>query len=317
MFVTGILFLTTLLLIFIFYNSWKDLVVKARKLRKKISDLLISDDLYDRIKKQEEKNFFLKYANIEGAYDKNNKPFRTITATQFILQAIQSANLGNKLERVNDHIVRLKMPGNFPQNGRVASQSFTSETAACDCTCLPYCDTEVELDITYLETLNSAYESYVQVLMGSDGQLGVVCPCAGGTYCEWNARMLQQFIVNTDEWDLRSVSIFDQNCRLLSSSTFTSLSSTFGSSNYVLVEMTGHAATLNEEWLKVYFEWYDSKQEAFKCVSLCIRNPVEETPENPDTKALQQRETAGVNKAYAEQKELAKQLNQKQKAPKE
>ena len=80
------------------------------------------------------------------------------------------------------------------------SVSQTLENAACS-----------EHDISF-EELAENQEEFEQILTNLGIVANEVCLCPSGQgYCDWSSKMFQQFIFDTNEWDLTSIEIYVKN----------------------------------------------------------------------------------------------------------
>ena len=242
----------------------------------------LTDEELEQVLNAQEKAFFTKYANIT-ATDPNGNALRTVTMTQSIMQAITIQQISdpnpdlverNPLPQGNVTINE-EQPWQLQQADKkeekqkgMKSTNFTTGYEGGDCP-------SAVIDFDQLVAGDAAYTSLVTSILAPE-QLGLVCVCPSGDgYCNWSSEMFEQFIIDTDVWNLVSVEIFDiVTGSLLSTSSMSSVISS--PKNHILVQMSNPTvlqSLSSGQEIVVLFKWLDNATSTQKCMELFNRMP--------------------------------------------
>ncbi|MFK8101383.1 MAG: hypothetical protein AB8G15_02615 [Saprospiraceae bacterium] len=241
------------------------------------------DKELEELLRAKEKAFFTKYANITAKDPKGNN-IRTVTITQSVIQAISiqvlsgarpgsdPSPLGGRITineqtpwQLQDGILQ-SAPTKGQQRQKSASLKAGYQTHNCS---------QAEIDFDLLVANDKAYEELVSTII-EPTTLGVACLCPSGEgWCNWSSEMFEQFMVDTDVWNLTSVEVFDiLTGNLLSTS---SINNTFSSpQNHKLVQMSNPNVlqTLSPgQKIVILFKWLDINTNEPTCVELFNEMP--------------------------------------------
>ncbi len=148
-----------------------------------------------RAKVDEERGFLKKYANIDENY-------RTTTFTQAIIQALKTSRLVEEIQLQKELL-------SINNEQMTASFELPEE---CPIPGEDECDIH-DISDNQLELIDARNITYMADLFGIE-HLEELCLCPDGRYCDWSGKMFEQFIVNTNEWDVQEISIYKCNPEL-------------------------------------------------------------------------------------------------------
>ncbi len=138
-----------------------------------------------------------------------------------------------------------------------------------------------------LETNLEEYVTSVGNLIGAD-QVGKICLCPDGIhYCNWSSAMFEEFIVDTNFWNVVSVQVFHKVINQLGAETFplistSSINQIIGSpgGRHSLITMSNQMVLANlqpGQEIRIVFKWLDN--EVLRCI--VMKNVIPTDPETP------------------------------------